>query len=77
MQGVFQALGCGISSLVVSLLRLLVIVLPLAWILSLLDNALDVMWLAFPVAEAAACIVAAGLMYRAYKQIIQEMGGHA
>lgn len=73
LQGVFQALGCGISSLVISLLRLLVIVLPLAWILSLLPNALDVMWLAFPAAELIACIVAAGLLYRANHFIIQRM----
>lgn len=73
LQGVFQALGCGISSLVISLLRLLVIVLPLAWLLSLLSNALDVMWVAFPVAELIACIVAIGLMIRANKLIINEM----
>ena len=73
LQGVFQALGCGISSLVISLLRLLVIVLPLAWLLSLLSNALDVMWVAFPVAELIACIIAIGLMIRANKLIINEM----
>ena len=73
LQGVFQALGCGISSLVVSLLRLLVIVLPLAWVLSLLPNALDVMWLAFPISECISCIVAAGLMYRVNKNVIKKM----
>lgn len=73
LQGVFQALGCGISSLIISLLRLLIIVLPLAWLLSLLPNALDIMWVAFPVSEAIACIIAIGLMYRANKMIIQKM----
>lgn len=73
MQGVFQALGCGISSLVISLLRLLVIVLPLAWLLSLLPNALDIMWLAFPVAELLACITAVGLMCQANKRVIRKM----
>lgn len=74
LQGVFQALGCGISSLVVSLLRLLIIVLPLAWVLSLLSNALDVMWLAFPIAELIASVAAVALMMRANKQLIQKMG---
>lgn len=73
LQGVFQALACGISSLVISLLRLLVIVLPLAWILSLLPNALSVIWIAFPVAEAVACVVAVGLMVRANRGIIRKM----
>ncbi len=73
LQGVFQALGCGISSLIISLLRLLVIVLPLAWVLSLLPNALDIMWIAFPVAELLSCIVAVGLMFRANKRVIKNM----
>lgn len=66
LQGVFQALGCGISSLIISMLRLLIIVLPLTWLLSLLPNALDIMWVAFPASEAIACIIAIGLMCRLY-----------
>lgn len=62
IQGVFQALGCGISSLVISLLRLLVIVLPLAWIFSLMTNASDVIWYAFPIAEGIAFLVALFLL---------------
>lgn len=73
LQGVFQALGCGISSLILSLLRLLVIVLPLAWLLSRLENASSVMWWAFPAAEGISCVVAAGLMLRANKRIICKM----
>lgn len=30
-QGIFQALGCGIRSLILSLMRLIVVALPLAW----------------------------------------------
>ena len=73
LQGVFQALGCGISSLIVSLLRLCVVVLPLAWLFTKMANAEFMMWLAFPIAEAAAFIVAAVCMMRANKQIIQTM----
>ncbi|MDO4941618.1 MAG: MATE family efflux transporter [Lachnospiraceae bacterium] len=72
-QGVFQALGCGISSLVVSLLRLCVIVLPLAWAFTKMANAEYTIWFAFPIAEFAACIVAVVLMFRAYKTIIGQM----
>lgn len=45
-------------SLVVSLLRLIVVALPLAWLFTLLPNAQDMVWWAFPVAEAAALAVA-------------------
>ena len=73
IQGVFQALGCGISSLIISLLRLLVIVLPLAWVFSLMANAVTLIWFAFPIAELAACAVAILLMVRVNKNIIKSM----
>ena len=59
--------------MLISLLRLLVIVLPLAWVLSLLPNALDVIWIAFPVAELVACIVAVLLMVQAYRKIVMKI----
>lgn len=73
IQGVFQALGCGISSLVVSVLRLCVVVLPLAWAFTKCANATFMIWFAFPIAEAVALVVAIILMVRANKNIIQEM----
>ena len=76
IQGVFQALGCGISSLVVSLLRLLVIVLPLAWLFSIMANASFMIWFAFPIAEAGAFIVAVILMVRANRRLIRPMKGN-
>lgn len=38
-QGIFQALGYGVSSLVLSLLRLIVVALPLAWVFTKLESA--------------------------------------
>lgn len=73
VQGVFQALGCGVSSLVVSLLRLFVIVLPLAWVFTLFDNADFLIWFAFPIAEVVALLAAVFLMIRADNKIIKEM----
>lgn len=73
LQGVFQALGCGISSLVVSLLRLCVIVLPLAWLFTTFENATFLIWFAFPIAELVALLVAVALMIRANKIIIGKM----
>lgn len=50
MQGIFQALGCGLDSLIVSLLRLCIVVLPLAWLFARLENAGFMIWWAFPIA---------------------------
>lgn len=73
IQGVFQALGCGISSLVISLLRLCVVVLPLAWLFTKLANAEVMIWLAFPIAELVAVVVAIVLLCRAYKKIVSKI----
>jgi len=73
LQGVFQALGCGVSSLVVSLLRLFVIVLPLAFWFSTFDNAEFMIWFAFPIAELVALVFAVIFMISAKHRIIDNM----
>ena len=73
VQGVFQALGCGLNSLIVSLLRLCVVVLPLAWLFTKLENATFMIWWAFPIAELVALAVAAALMVQANNKMIKPM----
>ncbi len=73
LQGVFQALGCGMNSLLVSLLRLCVVVLPLAWIFANIKNADFMIWWAFPIAELAAFVAAAALMMQTDGKIIKPM----
>lgn len=73
IQGVFQALGCGLDSLVVSMLRLCVVVLPSAWLFTGLNNASFMIWWAFPIAELVAFLVAVILLMRANSKIIKGM----
>lgn len=73
VQGVFQALGCGLNSLIVSLLRLCVVVLPLAWLFTKLENATFMIWWAFPIAELVALAVAEALMAQANNKMIKPM----
>ena len=68
LQGVFQALNCGFSSLIVSLLRMLVIVLPLAFIFSRTSEPEWMIWFAIPIAEAASSVVAVVLVKKALKK---------
>lgn len=75
LQGVFQALDKGLSSLIISLLRQLVLVLPVAWLFSGfvngdLSNAW-LIWLTFPVAELITAAVAVLLMKPAYKKTVK------
>lgn len=52
MSSTFQALGNGIMSLIVSVGRQLVVLLPVAYLLSKLGN-LSLVWWSFPIAEIA------------------------
>ncbi len=77
LQGVFQALDKGLSSLIISLLRQLVLVLPVAWLFSGfvngdLSNAW-LIWLTFPVAELITAAVAVLLMKPAYKKTVKTL----
>ena len=56
LTGVFQAVGKGIRSLIMSLLRQLGVIVPVAFLLSKIS--LKVMWFAFPIAEAVSLAVA-------------------
>lgn len=61
LSGTFEALGKGISSLSVSLLRQLVIIVALSIVLSKFLGITGV-WISFPIAEAIAAVVAIFLM---------------
>ncbi len=60
-QGIYQALDGGMESLVISLLRQLIIILPLAGIFSLFvrngQMGVSLIWWAFPITEVIACLV--------------------
>lgn len=68
LQGVCQALGKGGYSLVISLLRFVVLALPLAWALSLTENATNLVWLSLPVAEMGTCFIAILLTRKTYRR---------
>lgn len=61
LQGVYQALNGGMESLVVSLLRQAILILPLAWGFSKLviqyDMDVSLIWYAFVITEVLSCVV--------------------
>ena len=69
---VFQALGNGVYSLVVSVARQLVVLLPVAYILARLGG-LNAVWWAFPIAEVMSLCVSALFMIRIYKKVISKV----
>ena len=72
-QGIFQAIDGGFQSLVVSLLRQFVLVLPVAWGFSalVLGGAPDMlMWWVFPIAEIVSAVVSVIFMINLDKKKI-------
>lgn len=67
-QGIYQALDGGIESLIISLIRQLVVILPLAGIFSIFVRngqvGVALIWWAFPITELLACLVGYVLLKR-------------
>lgn len=64
----FQAIGNPMHSLMMSVCRQLVVLLPTAWLLSLSGN-LDLIWCAFPVAELASLLMALIFLRKTYRKL--------
>lgn len=78
-QGIFQALDSGLESLVISVLRQFVFVVPVAYLFSLIaiEN-MDMMWLVwltFLIAEGLSCLVACIFMKRINKNKVNVLEG--
>ena len=56
VQGVLQALGNALKPLIISLLRLIVFVLPVAYVFTATGNAVSSVWWTFPIAEVATAV---------------------
>lgn len=69
---VFQALGNGILSLIVSVARQLVVLVPAAYLLSL-SGRVEMIWWAFPIAECMSVLCCAVFLAHAYKKIISKI----
>jgi Na+-driven multidrug efflux pump len=62
---VFQALGNGAESLIVAVSRQLLMLLPIAWLLSLTGD-VNAIWWSFPITELGTLTICAFLMRRVY-----------
>ena len=69
---VFQALGNGVYSMIVSIARQLVVLLPVAYLLSLTGQVTNIWW-AFPIAELMSTSVTTFFLIRINKKIISKI----
>ena len=73
---IFQALGYSTYSMLVSITRQLLVLVPAAWALAAWGQSIgndDLVWLAFPFAELASLIMTLVLFKRMYKSVIKPL----
>jgi putative MATE family efflux protein len=73
IQGVLQAFRYALSPLIISLLRLCVLVMPIAYLFSLSSNALSIVWWTFPIVEVITAVVSFALLFVACKKKVNTM----
>ena len=70
---VFQALGNGVRSLVVSVCRQLVVLVPVAFLLATTTKNIGLMWYSFPIAEICSLTMSILFLRKTYKEEINVL----
>ena len=73
VQGVLQALGYAVKPLVTAFLRLVAFSFPTAYLFTLSDNVLNLVWWTFLISEVLTCFVSALFLKQAFKNKIEKM----
>lgn len=73
VQGVLQSLGYALRPLIISLLRLVIFVFPIAYLFTLSDNVTKIVWWTFPIAEGATAIISAFILKKSYKEKVETL----
>lgn len=72
MSSTFQAFGKGVYSMLISIARQIIVLIPAAYLLSR-TGVLANIWWAFPIAEVMSVLVATALFIVLYKNVIKEI----
>ena len=72
---VFQALGRAVYSMINSIMRQIVVLLPAAYLLSLTGEVNNVWW-SFPIAEGMSLVVTTFFLVKVYREIISKVGNN-
>ena len=73
VQGILQSLGYAVRPLIISLLRLVIFVFPVAYLFTLSDNVTSIVWWTFPIAEVATAIISIFILKKSYKERIETI----
>ena len=70
---VFQALGHGVRSLIVSVFRQLVVLIPVAFLLANTVGNINAIWFSFPIAEIVSLLMSAFFLRKTYKNEVNVL----
>lgn len=71
VQGILQSLRYAIKPLIISFLRLVVFVFPIAYLFTLSYNVINIVWWTFPIAEVLTAIISIFILKKAYKEKVE------
>lgn len=71
VQGVLQSLGYALRPLIISLLRLVVFVFPVAYLFTLSDNVTNIVWWTFPIAEVLTALISIVILKKSYQEKVE------
>ena len=73
VQGVLQSVGYALRPLIISLLRLVIFVFPIAYLFTLTENVEDIFWWTFPIAEVLTAIISIFILKKSYKDKVESI----
>ena len=74
ISSVFQALGNGVYSLIMSVARQLVVILPVAYGFAKIVGKVDAVWFAYPIAEIVSVLICVILLKRILDLKVKQLG---
>ena len=72
MGSIFQAFSRSINSLIISICRQIVVLVPAAWLLAKTGSVVNVWW-SFPISEVISLVISVVLFRRLYREIVSPM----
>ena len=73
IQGILQSIGYALRPLIISLLRLVVFIFPVAYLFTKSENVTSIVWWTFPVAEALTVIISLFILKDSYNKKIKDI----
>lgn len=73
VQGILQAFRYALFPLLISFLRLCLLVFPIAWLFTLSDNVVNIVWWTFPIVEFATAAISAVILKFAYNKKVRAI----